>query len=832
MSQTPYGGSPYASPSSLAPATLNFEFTVHNPAVGVGEGVIVPHLSFEFAVHNPTVGVGYAGDAVDTLAMTATTPYRIQPYFADLTGFSEATSFRFAFRVVQSLVLDDSLPGGLTRLAPILDSFGLTERLPYRAVYAIAQAIALADVQRSSGVRSGRFTDTLGLADLTGIANNVVTAAVLETLALADPARFRVVLAAVAAMTLTDVPARALRASRAVAESLDLGDAFAGQTQRLAALADSLGMADSSLFRATFAMLDAVALADAPGRSVRFTSSIAEVLALAEAMASGGTRIANLSETLVLADITGFQAFFRIAAALGLSDVTAASTRFLSQVVEVLSLSDLLPSTLTRAAASIETLSLQDRDLFQVVLELSATLNLADSPRLIRQVYGSLFEALALLDAPDVGSSAILVELIEQLGLTETLAHQVTLRIADALALTDAERATVAYLSQVIETLMLADVSPAALVRAAATLESLSLADRTLFRVVLTLSATLGLADTTRAIRTVYGPVFDALALGDSYDSGSAITAVLLEQLGLSETLIYRAVLRTTNTLALADAPSGLLLFSRAIAERLTLSGTQQAALIVYAQMLDTLIAQGLHQLAHGLSITDALTLADAASRAVTKQLAQADTIALLDAITSAFTITARDSIHLSDNLAMALLTTASLEDTLAFVLKFPLAESAYEMWVVNADTLGATQYTDMPFGSLASFNGKTYGIMETGLYVLGGDDDAGNPITARFRTGFLDLGSPNYKRLLRGYLYLKADEDVILKTITDHYGERRAIWYRLLAKPSEHLETRRVKLGRGIQARSWSIEVANVDGGTLDVRDMKILPVILQGRV
>jgi hypothetical protein len=306
----------------------------------------------------------------------------------------------------------------------------------------------------------------------------------------------------------------------------------------------------------------------------------------------------------------------------------------------------------------------------------------------------------------------------------------------------------------------------------------------------------------------------------------------LLEQLGLSETLIYRAVLRTTNTLALADAPSGLLLFSRAIAERLTLSGTQQAALIVYAQMLDALIAQGLHQLAHGLSITDALTLADAASRAVTKQLAQADTIALLDAITSAFTITARDSIHLSDNLAMALLTTASLEDTLAFVLKFPLAESAYEMWVVNADTLGATQYTDMPFGSLASFNGKTYGIMETGLYVLSGDDDAGNPITARFRTGFLDLGSPNYKRLLRGYLYLKADEDVILKTITDHYGERRAIWYRLLAKPSEHLETRRVKLGRGIQARSWSIEVANVDGGTLDVRDMKILPVILQGRV
>lgn len=832
MSQTPYGGSPYASPSSLAPETLNFEFTVHNPTVGVGEGVLVPHLSLDFAVHNPTVGVGVGGYATDTLALTAITPDRIQPYFADLVGFSEAASFRFAFHVVQSLGLADDLPGGLTRLAPILDSFGLTETLPYRAVHAIAQAIAMADVQRSSGVRSGRFTDTLGLADLTGIANNVVAAAVLETLALADPARFRVALAAVEAVALADVPTRVLRASRDLPESLDLDDAPAGQTQRLAALADTLGMADSPLFRATFAVLDAVALADAPGRSVRFTSSIAEVLALAEAIASGGTRIADLPETLVLADITRFRAFFRIADALGLADVTAASTRFLSHVIEELALADQLPSTLTRAAATIETLSLQDRDLFKVVLALSATLNLADSPGLVRQVYGALFDALALLDSPDVGASAILVELIEQLGLTETLVHQVTLRLADALALTDAENATVAYLSQVLETLVLTDVSPAALVRAAATLESLSLADRALFRVVLTLSATLGLADTTSAIRTVYGPLFDALSLGDAYDFGSAVTAQLLEQLGLTETLIYRAVLRTTNTLTLADAPGGLLLISRAIAERLTLSGTQQAALIVYAQMLDTLIAQGLHQLAHGLSITDALALADAASRAVTTQVAHAATIALIDAITSAFTIAAQDSINLSDNLATALLTTASLEDTLAFVLKFPLAESAYEMWVVNADTLGATQYTDMPFGSLASFNGKTYGIMETGLYVLSGDDDDGNPITARFRTGFLDLGSPNYKRLLRGYLYLKADEDVILKTITDHYGERRAIWYRLLAKPSDHLETRRVKLGRGIQARSWSIEVANVDGGTLDVRDMKILPVVLQGRV
>jgi len=240
----------------------------------------------------------------------------------------------------------------------------------------------------------------------------------------------------------------------------------------------------------------------------------------------------------------------------------------------------------------------------------------------------------------------------------------------------------------------------------------------------------------------------------------------------------------------------------------------------------------GLQRFAHALSMDETVALADALGRAVTTHASRPETLALVDALTSALTIVTRESIVLTDGLAASLITSAALRETLAFTLRLPLGNTDYELWVMNADTLGVTQYTQLPFQSLATFAGRTFGVMETGLYALEGDDDDGDPIPARFRTGLLDLGTPNHKRLLRGYLYLMSDKDVILKTITDQFGERKAIWYRLTAKPSGHLQERRVKLGRGVQARSWSIEVANVDGADLDVRDMQVLPVVLKSRV
>jgi hypothetical protein len=75
------------------------------------------------------------------------------------------------------------------------------------------------------------------------------------------------------------------------------------------------------------------------------------------------------------------------------------------------------------------------------------------------------------------------------------------------------------------------------------------------------------------------------------------------------------------------------------------------------------------------------------------------------------------------------------------------------ELWVMNTEGGGTTQYEHYPFNSFAKIGNRYYGAGDDGLYLLEGPDDAGQPIAASFGLGQLDFGSPQLKTVTYCYL-------------------------------------------------------------------------------
>lgn len=76
-----------------------------------------------------------------------------------------------------------------------------------------------------------------------------------------------------------------------------------------------------------------------------------------------------------------------------------------------------------------------------------------------------------------------------------------------------------------------------------------------------------------------------------------------------------------------------------------------------------------------------------------------------------------------------------------------------FVMNITNGKPGGTTQYKNYTFNSVSKIGGRYYGASSDGLFLLEGEDDAGQPIEAVFGLGQLDFGSPQLKTVAHCYL-------------------------------------------------------------------------------
>lgn len=144
---------------------------------------------------------------------------------------------------------------------------------------------------------------------------------------------------------------------------------------------------------------------------------------------------------------------------------------------------------------------------------------------------------------------------------------------------------------------------------------------------------------------------------------------------------------------------------------------------------------------------------------------------------------------------------------------------------VFNADTTGATRYSQFAFNSLVNYLGAVYGVASDGIYELSGDTDAGVAIPALVQTGDLAFTNEREKNVPRAYIVAQQKDALLFSTVSTRQGVRTKHQYEILIRDADADDSfRKVVLGRGVRGTHWQFIVENVNGGDFSVSGMRVV--------
>lgn len=149
----------------------------------------------------------------------------------------------------------------------------------------------------------------------------------------------------------------------------------------------------------------------------------------------------------------------------------------------------------------------------------------------------------------------------------------------------------------------------------------------------------------------------------------------------------------------------------------------------------------------------------------------------------------------------------------------YPWAKDfAAAAWVMNTETTGLTTYDNFQFTSLTQLNGIVYGTTADGIYALTGDDDAGRKVNSVLKTGFLDFGQDQTKRV--SDLYVGYTGGQLECTIETYDGPQEEYTYTLEERDADAPRNNRMRVGKGLSSRYWRFTFENVDGTDFQIYD------------
>ena len=135
---------------------------------------------------------------------------------------------------------------------------------------------------------------------------------------------------------------------------------------------------------------------------------------------------------------------------------------------------------------------------------------------------------------------------------------------------------------------------------------------------------------------------------------------------------------------------------------------------------------------------------------------------------------------------------------------------------VMNPKNLAVSEYTGFNFNSFAFFNGKYLAAGPSGIHVLEGDTDNGEPIISLIKTGHIPTGSIRARDI---YLMGRSDAQMRVTLIGDEEEESREEADYLISKLGED----RVVTPRGMDPVYLQIAVENSQGGDFDLDSIQV---------
>lgn len=130
------------------------------------------------------------------------------------------------------------------------------------------------------------------------------------------------------------------------------------------------------------------------------------------------------------------------------------------------------------------------------------------------------------------------------------------------------------------------------------------------------------------------------------------------------------------------------------------------------------------------------------------------------------------------------------------------------------------TRYTNFPFDRIVRYKDSYYGMNATGLYLLEGTTDDGDPIPWEVETHITDFGNPKIKTVERAYFGGRLGPDA---TVTLSVGEQADNSYSYTTPRGQTVQNYRQVFGKGAKARYFSLGVSGEDEIELDSLELAV---------
>lgn len=153
-------------------------------------------------------------------------------------------------------------------------------------------------------------------------------------------------------------------------------------------------------------------------------------------------------------------------------------------------------------------------------------------------------------------------------------------------------------------------------------------------------------------------------------------------------------------------------------------------------------------------------------------------------------------------------------------------AQAIRTTYALQTERMALSHYSNYPFNSFATFQGRVLGATDSGIFELTGDTDAGTKIDSEVRTGVTDMNTSRIKRVDRvyiGYRALRNHQALILRVMTNETQQRD---YGVPASINTMLHGARTRLGLGVESRYWQFGLLNRDGLDFTIDSIEVAPV------
>lgn len=306
----------------------------------------------------------------------------------------------------------------------------------------------------------------------------------------------------------------------------------------------------------------------------------------------------------------------------------------------------------------------------------------------------------------------------------------------------------------------------------------------------------------------------ETLQTGALFRAGLDGKAAFTDIVGAAWQLLLAGDAETTATV------DGTLTKLVAIADTMTALGIVDGKLtarvaVAVAAALEARVAAG-----WAAEVVDQATLAAEARGILSAMVNIADggTIAAGAVGNLSLVLLAQDGATAADSPAAALSALADLADGAVLYCTIRLGGTDYQGWVLNTELRAVTEYRNVPFDSFAMFNGRTYAAGEGGIFELGGDTDAGEPIDAWFRPFLTDFGSQKMKRVTD--LWLGTSATGLYVKVRSRDPATGAWCDDIYPAAQFHGQTDKlsVAVGRGLKSTYWTATVCNTNGEDFEV--------------